>query len=58
MAKNEGLCKVFATNPGDWLDNVPDERTGTGKGMASVLENQCVTFAELAEAYDLKEWNK
>ena len=58
MAKNEGLCKVFATNPGDWLDNVPDERTGTGKDMASIAENQCLTFAELAEAYDLKEWEK
>ena len=58
MAKNEGLCKVTSTNPGDWLDNLPDERTGTGKDMASIAENQCVTFAELAEAYDLKEWNK
>ena len=58
MAKNEGLCKVTSTNPGDWLDNVPDERTGTGKDMASVLENQCVTYNEIIEALDREEWNK
>ena len=58
MAKNEGLCKVFADNPGDWLDNVPDERTGTGKDMASVLENQCVTYNEIIEALDAERWQK
>ena len=58
MAQEEGLYHNASTNPGDWLDNVPDERTGTGKDMASVLENQCVTFQELAEAYDAERWNK
>ena len=58
MAQEEGLYHITSTNPGDWLDNVPDERTGTGKDMASVLENQCVTFQELAEAYDAERWNK
>ena len=58
MAKNEGLCKVFATNPGDWLDNVPDERTGMGKDMASIAENQCLTIGELNEAYDAEGWMK
>ena len=58
MAKNEGLCKVFATNPGDWVDNLPNERTGTGKDMASIAENQCVTYNEIIEALDREEWNK
>ena len=58
MAQEEGLLKVTANNPGDWVDDLPDERTGTGKDMASVLENQCVTFQELAEAYDAERWNK
>ena len=58
MAKNEGLCQVHSTNPGDWVDDLPNGRPAPGIQMASVLENQCVTFAELAEAYDLKEWQK
>ena len=58
MAKNEGLCKVFSDNPDDWLDNVPDERTGTGKDMASVRENQCVTYNEIIEALDAERWQK
>ena len=58
MAKNEGLCQVHSTNPGDWLDNLPDERTGTGKDMASIAENQCLTIGELNEAYDAEGWFK
>ena len=58
MAKNEGLCKVFAEDPGDWVDDLPNERTGTGKDMASIAENQCVTYNEIIEALDREEWNK
>ena len=58
MAQEEGLYHITSTNPGDWLDNVPDERTGTGKDMASIAENQCVTIGELNEAYDAEGWFK
>ena len=58
MAKNEGLCKIVANNPGDWVDDLPNERTGTGKDMASIAENQCLTIGELNEAYDAEGWMK
>ena len=58
MAKNEGLCKVFADNPGDWVDDARTERPVKGIDMASVLENQCLTIGELSEAYDAEGWMK
>ena len=58
MAKNEGLCKVFAANPDEWADRVPDGRPVPRIQMASVLENQCVTYNEIIEALDREEWNK
>ena len=58
MAKNEGLCKVFAANPDEWADRVPDGRPVPRIQMASVLENQCLTIGELNEAYDAEGWFK
>ena len=58
LVKEEGLSAINSYDPGDCLDNVPDERTGTGKDMASVLENQCLTIGELNEAYDAEGWFK
>ena len=58
LVKEEGLYHITSTNPGDWLDNVPDERTGTGKDMASIAENQCVTYNEIIEALDAERWQK
>ena len=58
MVKEEGLLKLTSANPDEWADRVPDGRPVPRIQMASVLENQCVTFQELAEAYDAERWDK
>ena len=58
MAKNEGLCKVFAANPDEWADRVPDGRPVPRIQMASIAENQCVTYNEIIEALDAERWQK
>ena len=58
MAQEEGLLKVTANNPGDWVDDARTERPVKGIDMASVLENQCLTIGELNEAYDAEGWFK
>ena len=58
MAQEEGLYHITSTNPGDWVDDLPNERTGAGKDVASIAENQCLTYQELAEAYDAEGWMK
>ena len=58
MAQEEGLLKVTANNPGDWVDDARTERPVKGIDMASVLENQCVTYNEIIEALDAERWQK
>ena len=54
MVKEEGLLKLTSANPDEWADRVPDGRPVPRIQMASIAENQCVTFQELAEAYDYR----
>ena len=58
LVKEEGLSAINSYDPGDWVDDLPNERTGTGKDMASIAENQCLTIGELNEAYDAEGWMK
>jgi hypothetical protein len=54
MSKEKGLFQDDNSDPGEGLDDTPDIRTGTGKDLASMFENQCLTFQEIEEM----EWNK
>ena len=58
MVAEEGLYALNSYDPGEGMGNLPNERTGTGKDMASIAENQCLTIGELNEAYDAEGWMK
>ena len=49
MSTQKGLFQDDNSDPCEGLDDTPDIRTGTGKDMASVFENQCLTIDEIAE---------
>ena len=60
MVTQSGQAKIFY--PSEYqsipMDAADDEPSAPSKSLASVLENQCLTFQELSEIYDDKERNK
>lgn len=60
MAKKVG-CPFGEKPEGNYtgtMDDDDDVPTGTAKDMASIAENQGLSWDEIMECYDNERWNK